>query len=87
MQGNRKALVARIQQHKNGKTDNLSKITQPTLIQWGKYDLWVPLDNGHKFKELIPNSELIVYEGGHVVMEELPEVTVRDLLKFLKENK
>lgn len=82
--GNRQALSARVKQHKAGRFDKLSTITQPTLIQWGKYDTFIPLGDGHRFKELIPNAELKIYEAGHVPMEEIPEATVKDLIDFVQ---
>jgi pimeloyl-ACP methyl ester carboxylesterase len=39
----------------------------PVLILWGKEDRITPLDQGKKMQQLIPESELLVYEGcGHL---------------------
>jgi pimeloyl-ACP methyl ester carboxylesterase len=45
----------------------LPKLTMPVLILWGKEDRITPLDQGKKMQQLIPESELLVYEGcGHL---------------------
>ncbi len=72
----------------NGKykdhTKKLKAINNPTLILWGEEDAWLPLENGYKFNERIPDSKLIIYEGvGHVPMEEIPKDTAQDLRQFL----
>lgn len=62
----------------------LASISAPALILWGDEDSWIPVDNAYLFKESLPGSTLIVYEGaGHVPMEEIPLETVRDVITFL----
>ena len=73
----------------NGKyksrTNKLKDIKAPTLIIWGEDDSWLPIENGYWFQVCIPDSKLIIYEGvGHIPMEEVPELTARDLRGFLK---
>lgn len=64
--------------------ERLHELEMPTLILWGDKDKWVSIKDAYKFKKSINNSELIVYKGlGHVPMEEDPEITVNDLIKFL----
>jgi pimeloyl-ACP methyl ester carboxylesterase len=49
-------------------------ITQPSLILWGDRDREVPLADGRRLHEEIPNSRLIVFEEcGHLPHEEYPE--------------
>lgn len=72
----------------NGKykdhTKKLKNIKCPTLILWGEEDIWLPLENGYKFRDRIPQAKLIIYEGvGHVPMEEIPIDTAKDLQAFL----
>jgi pimeloyl-ACP methyl ester carboxylesterase len=87
-EGNRTAFVKRMSQL-NEKLDisDLKKITAPVLIQWGKDDRWIPLANAFEFQKLIPNAELIIYDSGHVPMEENPTETVEDYVLFLKKSK
>jgi pimeloyl-ACP methyl ester carboxylesterase len=87
-EGNRTAFVKRMSQL-NEKLDisDLKKITAPVLIQWGKYDRWIPLAKGYEFKKLIPQAELKIYNSGHVPMEENPMETVEDYVIFLKKSK
>jgi pimeloyl-ACP methyl ester carboxylesterase len=76
-----------VKQHQDGPVDRLSSISQPTLILWGKYDTWIPIANAFQFLEAIPNSELKVYDAGHIVMEEIPEATSTDVLTFLEKHR
>jgi len=59
-------------------------ISIPTLIMWGKQDVWIPLTVMERFKKDIPHARAIVYdEVGHVPMEEIPEITAKDADAFL----
>lgn len=49
-------------------------ITQPTLLLWGDTDREVPLADGKRLQQEIPNSRLIVFrECGHLPHEEYPQ--------------
>jgi pimeloyl-ACP methyl ester carboxylesterase len=49
----------------------LSKITQPTLIIWGRQDGLLKLSEGERFQREIPKAKLIVFEQcGHAPMAE-----------------
>jgi pimeloyl-ACP methyl ester carboxylesterase len=68
---------------------NLSKdipnIKVPTLIMWGTKDEWIPIAYLEKWKKDLPAARFISYEGaGHVPMEEIPEITARDAMNFLR---
>ena len=68
-------------------TRKLSEIETATLIQWGQEDIWLPVDNALRFRTMMPNAKLIIYQGlGHVPMEEAPEETVKDAWSFMKHN-
>ncbi len=83
-EGNPEAFYALANGQYKSRTNKLKNIKAPTLIMWGEQDAWLPIENGYWFQVCIPNSQLIVYEGvGHIPMEEIPERTARDLLKFL----
>jgi pimeloyl-ACP methyl ester carboxylesterase len=45
-------------------TDEIHNIKKPTLLIWGDRDTETPLWMGEKMKELIPDSGLVVFEGG-----------------------
>ena len=86
--GNRTAFVKRMSQlNEKLVVSDLKNITVPVLIQWGKDDRWIPLANAFQFQKLIPKAELIIYDSGHVPMEENPMVTVKDYMIFLKKSK
>lgn len=58
-------------------------ITQPTLLLWGDTDREVPLQDGERLHENIPNSRLIVFrECGHLPNEEYPETFVKLVTEF-----
>jgi pimeloyl-ACP methyl ester carboxylesterase len=87
-EGNRTAFVKRMSQlNEKLVVGDLKNITVPVLIQWGIDDRWIPLANAFEFQKLIPNAELIIYDSGHVPMEENPTETVEDYVLFLKKSK
>ncbi len=46
-------------------------ITQPTLIIWGEEDTVIPIKNGYKLRDAVPDSRLVVLKDcGHVPQEE-----------------
>ncbi len=59
-------------------------LTQPTLILWGDKDREVPLADGERLQQEIPNSRLIVFrECGHLPHEEYPEEFTKLVSEFL----
>lgn len=84
--GNRDAMIDRLNAPWEDREDDLANVTQPALIQWGAHDTWIPVTVAERFAESLPHARLIVYEhGGHVPMEELPEITSQDARAFLLE--
>jgi pimeloyl-ACP methyl ester carboxylesterase len=87
--GNRKAILVNTQEDIDT-SSSLSNILSdgiPVLIMWGNEDSWIPVSTANLFKEALELSDLdiIIYEGlGHVPMEENPDLTVIDLLSFLR---
>ncbi|NIL94336.1 MAG: alpha/beta fold hydrolase [Woeseiaceae bacterium] len=64
----------------------LNEVTLPTLILWGEEDRVIPPDNAKTFHEMIPNSDLQIFDGvGHLAMEEAPERTAIAIDEFLSE--
>ena len=62
----------------------LSRITIPVSLIWGKQDKITPPEVAEEFHELLPNSELNwVDKCGHAPMMECPEVFNEYLEKFL----
>lgn len=82
-EGNRQAFIDRVKTKMSDRSSEIQTIAIPTLIQWGRYDEWIPVQDGFRFQELLPNSSLILYEAGHVPMEELPKETALDVREFL----
>ncbi len=85
-EGNRAALIARMNEDFESRYQEVSQIKQPTLVMWGDGDIWIPPSDAEKFNNDLPNSTLKYYVGvGHVPMEEEPEKTVRDAINFLRD--
>lgn len=68
-------------------TNQLSKITSPTLIIWGENDEWIPVSSAYVLQDKIAAAEIaILNEMGHVPMEEDPETTAFLVKEFLLNN-
>ena len=84
-EGNMEAFVRIANAYFVQNTHNLYQLEIPVLVMWGNKDNWLSVDNAAKFQKDIPNCKTIIYENiGHVAMEEIPEQSAKDLLKFLK---
>lgn len=68
--------------------DNMSFITQPTLIVNGDKDMQVPTENSYIMHEKIKNSQLIIYpNAGHGSIFQYAEEFSKEVLAFLEEDK
>jgi pimeloyl-ACP methyl ester carboxylesterase len=88
--GNRQAFIDRAKtdftpnEFKN--SEKLQRILTPTLLIWGAKDEWIPLENGKRMNNLLPNATLYIIENsGHVPMEENPKESSLILKEFLDE--
>lgn len=81
--GNREAFIHRANIQDTSRYDELSSISVPTLIQWGRYDSWISVSLADSFSVHMPGSEIRIYESGHIPMEEIPVETARDAKNFL----
>jgi pimeloyl-ACP methyl ester carboxylesterase len=83
-EGNRKALVLRLNNPQSSDTNMIKGIQVPTLIIWGDQDFLIPLANAYKFQRDLPNDTLAILKGtGHVPMEESPEQVALLVKNFL----
>ena len=66
-------------------TDSLlPAMKMPVLLLWGKDDQITPLDEGKKMQKLIPESELLVYDGcGHLAPEQCAAAMGPALVEFV----
>ena len=63
---------------------DIGQIEAPSLLAWGALDTWVPLENGERLRDLLPQAVLRTYPtAGHLPMEETPAAFNADLLAFL----
>lgn len=65
----------------------LPSLKMPVLILWGAEDRIVPLSSGQKMHELVPQSELDVFNGcGHLAPEQCADEMAPRLIDFLKQQ-
>lgn len=65
----------------------LSRLEMPVLLMWGERDAIIPFEHASRFMADIPSAQLVSYaDYGHVVQEEAPQESLRDLRTFLSEN-
>lgn len=63
----------------------IAELQCPTLLMWGEKDAWIPVRHVESFQRDVPHIQVKRYAGlGHVPMEEMPDLTARDALTFLK---
>ncbi|MEO1669880.1 MAG: alpha/beta hydrolase [Cyanobacteria bacterium J06631_2] len=64
-------------------SNQISQITQPTLIIWGRQDKILGTKDAGKFAAGIPNSKLVWIDNcGHVPHLEKPEPTAKEIISF-----
>lgn len=83
-EGNRDAMVGKMQQINTDNWQQIKKIKAPTLIMWGDKDEIIPVEDAYRFHKDIAKSEFVMYENiGHMPMEETPIRSAKDVLEFL----
>ena len=66
----------------------LGAVKVPTLILWGQADQIIEVAAAQKFKDAIPQADLIIYpDVGHLPQWEIPARSVADTISFLDRNK
>ncbi|MEL6912361.1 MAG: alpha/beta hydrolase [Cyanobacteria bacterium J06598_4] len=61
----------------------ISQISQPTLIIWGKQDKILGIKDAAKFAQGIPQNKLVWIDNcGHVPHLEQPELTAKEIISF-----
>jgi pimeloyl-ACP methyl ester carboxylesterase len=60
--------------------DLLPKITTPVTIINGRHDRVVPVANAEFLDERLPNSRVVIIEGGHFIWEEAPDAYASAIL-------
>jgi|TARA_B110000495_G_scaffold94868_1_gene81963 pimeloyl-ACP methyl ester carboxylesterase len=67
------------------RSDQIKTIAVPTLIQHGIDDTLLPVEHGKHTAELIPGSEIIIYDGmGHNLPDEVVPTVLSDMLSFFE---
>lgn len=67
--------------------DDAKYIRQPTLLIWGEKDTVIPVRDGEKLFDSIPDSRFVVLKNcGHIPQEEKPEAFVELVTKFCRDG-
>lgn len=90
--GNRRAmmdifriLLAVNRQELHGTPERVAKITVPTLLMWGERDRWISPRHVLLWQRDLPGLQVRTYPGvGHIPMEEIPQQSAADALRFLQ---
>jgi len=84
-EGNRRALVDRLQQHERGAdAQRIATLKLPTLILWGGRDALIPPSSAKRFEADIAGSTLVMFDDlGHVPQEEDAQRSVAPVRAFL----
>ena len=62
----------------------LSEIDCPTTVLWGEDDAWLPVEQGDRLAERIPDADVIrIPRAGHLVQEDAPEAILASVLARL----
>ncbi|MDX1637771.1 MAG: alpha/beta fold hydrolase [Balneolaceae bacterium] len=64
--------------------DYLRAYRKPMLIQHGRNDGLVPLAAAREHNRLVPQSKLILYEGGHAIVKTKADTIARDINRFIE---
>ncbi|MDE3887311.1 alpha/beta hydrolase [Escherichia coli] len=89
--GNRKGMMEIFRVLLKGKREELgtsgeriARIVAPTLLMWGERDRWISPKHVPLWQRDLPGIQVKTYPGvGHIPMEEIPEQTAADALRFL----
>jgi pimeloyl-ACP methyl ester carboxylesterase len=88
--GNNTAYLLENEVESTSLTNQLYKITQPTLLLWGKYDFVVSPALGYSAYDLISSTdkELVIFEhSGHSPMDNEPTPFVAAIKQFVERNR
>ena len=87
MTGSRDASIKRFAayQTRGALEPQLSRVRTPALILWGTQDRLIPVTQGLRMAQTLPNSKIKVYaNAAHLAHEEIPKETAADTRAFLE---
>ncbi len=65
-------------------TEQMKRLTMPTLVMWGAEDKLIPVRAAHWFADAIPGAQKVIYpKVGHIPMEEVPDQSAAAVRAFL----
>ncbi|MEE1895680.1 alpha/beta hydrolase [Pseudomonas otitidis] len=68
-----------------GTPERVAALHAPTLLMWGERDRWISPKHVPLWQRDVPGIQVLTYPGvGHIPMEEIPEQTAADALRFLQ---
>lgn len=67
--------------------DRYDQIRCPVTIVWGEHDTWVPIEQGRRLAQRIPDADFyIVPETGHLLAEDSPETVIAIVLEAIDQR-
>ncbi len=86
-EGNREALVQRLNLEHQTDTTVIGTLAIPTLVIWGELDQLIPVTHAYKFSRDLPVDSVVVLPGvGHVPMEESPRLIIPLVNRFIRDT-
>jgi pimeloyl-ACP methyl ester carboxylesterase len=90
--GNRRAMmdIFRVllkvnKQELHATPERVAQIQAPTLLLWGERDRWISPTHVPLWQRDLPGIQVKTYPGvGHIPMEEIPQQSAADVLRFLQ---
>lgn len=69
----------------HGTSARVAQIQAPTLLLWGERDRWISPKHVPLWQRDLPGIQVKTYPGvGHIPMEEIPQQSAADALRFLQ---
>lgn len=85
--GNRRAAGDQFTSPRRDLSGRLGEIEVPTLVLWGEQDQLIDASSAAVFTERMPNAKAVIFPGvGHLPMEEAPNRTADEIVRFLRTN-
>lgn len=83
--GNRAATLQRFTQgYGSVAPAELTRVTTPTLILWGREDRFIPVASAAYFAKALPHSRTVIFDHvGHLPMEETPDASATAVAEFM----
>ena len=83
-EGNREVALQIFKGSFHGDYKRIKEIKTPTFVMWGAKDQLISVDNSAEFMKDIKGSQGVIFNVGHVPMEEVPFDVALSIYKFVR---